>query len=264
MLNQETLSPHKLREYVEKFKEDPSTLIAFPLAEDLGRRGRYRDAVKILTEALAFHPDTLLGHLTLAHCYAKLAKDSEALEHLKESTRVSPGNPQAYFQSAEIHHKRGNIPKALAALKRALQTDPEHEQAKRLHDHLRAVWDADKAAGRVPESAQVPSATLTSEPALLPAQDEEIPEEPATNESDDAFASIGGEASEEKKEQSPLNEDEVAEAAYAINKPGPEQPLPVKVPEPQGSSTLFWLLITGIIGASGYLLYQIWSLIDSK
>jgi tetratricopeptide (TPR) repeat protein len=70
--------PPYFREYLRRFKEDPTSRVFAPLAEAYRRLGRVEEAIEIALEGLEHHPDFHGGRVTLAKCYIDKKKYSEA------------------------------------------------------------------------------------------------------------------------------------------------------------------------------------------
>jgi tetratricopeptide (TPR) repeat protein len=141
-----------LRRRVEK---DPASIAFAQLAEEYRRSGRCEEAVGICRAGLDIHPGYLSARVTLGRALVELERFDEAQIELDLVLRSAPENLAAIRGLAEIYHRRGELPQALAQYRAALalaRNDPDLEQT--VEDLARQL---------TPRSATTPQDGLTVE-----------------------------------------------------------------------------------------------------
>lgn len=114
-----------LRRRVQK---DPASIAFAQLAEECRRAGRYEEAVEVCRTGLALHPGYLSARVTLGRALLELGSLDEAQTELEFVLTSAPENLAAIRGLAEIHHRRGSLPNALAQYRAALllaRNDPD-------------------------------------------------------------------------------------------------------------------------------------------
>ncbi|HJZ70663.1 MAG TPA: tetratricopeptide repeat protein, partial [Vicinamibacterales bacterium] len=101
------------------------------LAEECRRAGQVEEAVDVCRAGLAIHPGYLSARVTLGRALIELNALDEAMDELLVVLRGAPENLAAIRGIAEIHHRRGELPDALAQYRVALglaRNDPDLQQ----------------------------------------------------------------------------------------------------------------------------------------
>lgn len=114
-----------LRRRVQK---DPASIAFAQLAEECRRAGEYQEAVEVCRTGLAVHPGYLSAHVTLGRALLELGSLDEAQTELELVLKSAAENLAAIRGLAEIHHRRGTLPDALAQYRAALllaRNDPD-------------------------------------------------------------------------------------------------------------------------------------------
>jgi tetratricopeptide (TPR) repeat protein len=114
-----------LRRRVQK---DPASIAFAQLAEECRRAGQYEEAVEVCRTGLAIHPGYLSAHVTLGRALLELSSLDEAQAELEFVLKSAAENLAAIRGLAEIHHRRGALPEALAQYRAALllaRNDPD-------------------------------------------------------------------------------------------------------------------------------------------
>jgi tetratricopeptide (TPR) repeat protein len=117
-----------LRRRVEK---DPASIAFAQLAEECRRAGAYQEAVETCRAGLEIHPGYLSARVTLGRALVELGLLDEAQAELSRVLESAPENLAAIRGLAEIYHRRGDLPQALAQYRAALllaRNDPDLEQ----------------------------------------------------------------------------------------------------------------------------------------
>src|SRR5829696_3488102 len=117
-----------LRRRVQK---DPASIAFAQLAEECRRAAQFEEAVDVCRAGLAIHPGYLSARVTLGRALIELNQLDDAQDELELVLRSAPENLAAIRGLAEIHHRRGSLPAALAQYRAALtlaKNDPDLQQ----------------------------------------------------------------------------------------------------------------------------------------
>ena len=117
-----------LRSRVQK---DPASIAFAQLAEELRRAGEYQESIDTCRAGLKIHPGYLSARVTLGRALIELDQLDEAQIELSHVLESAPENLAAIRGLAEIHHRHGDLVKALAQYRAALQlarNDPDLEE----------------------------------------------------------------------------------------------------------------------------------------
>jgi tetratricopeptide (TPR) repeat protein len=114
------------------------------IAVQRGDPGAYEDS--LLAVVHRDHPDSTLILEALARGYLRSFRLGQAEACLNQWLEREPDNVQALLWRGEIHERRLNAPTALADYRRAVELDPENDEARlRLADTLLHLKHADEA-----------------------------------------------------------------------------------------------------------------------
>ena len=114
-----------LRRRVQK---DPASIAFAQLAEELRRAGQYQESIDVCHAGLSLHPGYLSARVTLGRALIELNELDTALAELTTVLKSAPENLAAIRGVAEIHHRRSDLPAALAHYRAALalaKNDPD-------------------------------------------------------------------------------------------------------------------------------------------
>ena len=122
----------RLDELRRRIEKDPASIAFAQLAEECRRLGRHDDAIEICRNGLATHPGYLSARVTLGRALLHLGRLDEAEQELEIVLRGTPQNLAALRALGDIHHRRGDLPRALSSYQAAFRmapNDPELERA---------------------------------------------------------------------------------------------------------------------------------------
>ncbi|HID55051.1 TPA: tetratricopeptide repeat protein, partial [Candidatus Poribacteria bacterium] len=110
------------------------------------RRGEWDEAIRLYEKALRLNPERkeIRSNLVAAHWNKSESLISQgryrpALEYLRRCLELNPSLKEAYLQIGVIHAKLREYPKAITALQKAIEMDPNYAEAKY---NLLAVYHA--------------------------------------------------------------------------------------------------------------------------
>jgi len=121
----------RIEELRRRVQKDPASIAFAPLAEDYRRAGRYEEAIETCEAGLERHPGYLSAHVTLGRSLIEVGQLDRAHDELSGVLRAAPENLAALRGLAEIHHRKGDLAKALDYYRAALEFarhDPDLEQ----------------------------------------------------------------------------------------------------------------------------------------
>jgi tetratricopeptide (TPR) repeat protein len=177
-----------LRRRVQK---DPASIAFAQLAEELRRAGSFEESIEACHAGLAIHPGYLSARVTLGRALIETGALDEARSELELVLKSAPENLAAIRGLAEIFHRQGQLPEALAQYRAALalaKNDPDLQQTV---EELAKVVDPPKPAhgsdglsfdqiknelfaaappqpvASAPSTSQIPPSTLESAPSTL-------------------------------------------------------------------------------------------------
>ncbi len=117
-----------LRRRVQK---DPASIAFAQLAEELRRSGAADESIETCRAGLAIHPGYLSARVTLGRALLETNALEEARTELETVLKSAPENLAAIRGLAEIFHRQGHLPEALAQYRAALtlaKNDPDLQQ----------------------------------------------------------------------------------------------------------------------------------------
>ncbi len=130
----------RIEDLRRRVQKDPASIVFAQLAEEYRRAGQYAEAVDACRSGLERHPGYLSARVTLGRALIELGHLDEARHELEQVLKSAPENLAAIRGLAEIHHKRGALPEALAQYKAALTLAPnDPELAQTIADLTRKV-----------------------------------------------------------------------------------------------------------------------------
>ena len=162
--------PPLFREYLQRYKEDPTSRVFAPLAEAYRRLGRVDEAIEICREGLEHHPDFHGGRVALAKCYLEKKLFAEARAELEKVVKIVPENLLAQRLLGDIYLALKHPREALHCYKMALLLSPSDVAlAERVHalETAEAAADARAVAQPVAPSAPVASPGVAPRPAVV-------------------------------------------------------------------------------------------------
>lgn len=137
--------PPYFREYLRRFKEDPTSRVFAPLAEGYRRLGRVEEAIEICREGLEHHPDFHGARVTLAKCFIDRRQYDHACQELGKVVKYAPENLLAQRLLGDVHMALKNPSEALHCYKMALILSPNDVSlAERIHKLERGEAQAEQ------------------------------------------------------------------------------------------------------------------------
>ncbi|MCC7416046.1 MAG: tetratricopeptide repeat protein [Acidobacteria bacterium] len=118
----------RIEDLRRRVQKDPASIAFAQLAEELRRAGQIDESIATCRAGLAIHPGYLSARVTLGRALIELDQLDDALAELAHVLASAPENLAAIRGVAEIHHRRGALPEALAQYRAALalaRNDPD-------------------------------------------------------------------------------------------------------------------------------------------
>ena len=119
---------HRIDDLRRRVQKDPASIAFAQLAEECRRAGQHEESVEVCRAGLAIHPGYLSARVTLGRALIELDQLDEAQAALDVVLKSAPENLAAIRGLAEIYHRRGSLPEALAQYRTALalaRNDPD-------------------------------------------------------------------------------------------------------------------------------------------
>ncbi len=121
----------RIEDLRRRVQRDPASIAFAQLAEEYRRAGDYAEAVEACRAGLAIHPAYLSARVTLGRALIELNELADAQTELELVLKSAPENLAAIRGMADILHRQGDLPGALAQYKAALalaRNDPDLEE----------------------------------------------------------------------------------------------------------------------------------------
>ncbi len=121
----------RIEDLRRRVQKDPASIAFAQLAEELRRAGAFEESVETCRAGLAIHPGYLSARVTLGRALIETNALDEAQGELETVLKSAPENLAAIRGLAEIFHRRGQLPEALAQFRAALalaKNDPDLQQ----------------------------------------------------------------------------------------------------------------------------------------
>jgi len=158
----------RIQELRRRVQQDPASLAFAPLAEELRRAGRAREAVTLCQNGLSYHPEYVSARATLGRALLDLGEIDDALFELQEVLSAAPENLMALRGIAEVHDRRGELAEALLAYRRARALAPQDVDLQQAIETLERSMPVASVPDR---SAPAPGVTIAA--AIDRGQDEQ-------------------------------------------------------------------------------------------
>ncbi|MEL6779194.1 MAG: tetratricopeptide repeat protein [Cyanobacteria bacterium J06597_16] len=112
----------------------------------LAEQGRYALAIQQALALLSVAPEHANGHNILSFCYARQQKPKEAIDAANRAIALAPTNDFHYYRLADAHDKAHHYEAAAAAIKTALELNPNridsYGMASLISHHRRQLKEA--------------------------------------------------------------------------------------------------------------------------
>ncbi len=117
----------------EALKYEPNYTYTYVSYGDLmSEKGRYKEAMDYFDSALKIKPDDGLAKLRSSVLYVKLKDYKKAEAILEDLIKKQVRDPRPYIELAKIHKESGDMEKFKFYLNKALELEPDNEDALRL------------------------------------------------------------------------------------------------------------------------------------
>ena len=141
----------RIEELRRRVQKDPASIAFAQLAEEYRRAGQFREAIAVCQNGLGRHPGYLSARVTLGRSLIEVNELDKAQAEIERVLRAAPENLAAIRGLADIHHRRGDLLKALDQYRLALEYvrhDPDLEQTiAELTRELQALGSAPEVPG---------------------------------------------------------------------------------------------------------------------
>ncbi|MEO7143604.1 MAG: tetratricopeptide repeat protein [Bryobacteraceae bacterium] len=126
---------------------------AYAGGERLVTQGKYKEAVALFDEAVAFDSGYAGAYYARAAAYGALGEDSNVVRDLNTVLRLRPDFVDAYFRRGAIYNKRGEYRRAAGDFTKVISARPDYGNAyaqraavyMSLKDYPHAIADYEKA-----------------------------------------------------------------------------------------------------------------------
>ena len=118
----------RIEDLRRRVQKDPASIAFAQLAEECRRVGQNEESIEVCRAGLAIHPGYLSARVTLGRALLEVNQLDEAQVALELVLKSAAENLAAIRGLAEIHHRRGSLPEALAQYRAALalaRNDPD-------------------------------------------------------------------------------------------------------------------------------------------
>ena len=117
----------RIEELRRRVELDPASIAFAALAEEYRRGGQFEHAIAICEAGLQRHPAYLSARVTLGRALLETGRYDEARAQLEQVLRSAPENLAAIRGLAEIHHRVGDVRRALMIAAAYANSQPEPE-----------------------------------------------------------------------------------------------------------------------------------------
>jgi tetratricopeptide (TPR) repeat protein len=97
----------------------------------LARQGLPHEAAEMYRKSLELSPGSATAHFNLAASLAGSGELAEAEEHFRSSIDIEPTS-RAYTALGMIQSQQGRVDDSVASLQKAIELDPDNQQARSL------------------------------------------------------------------------------------------------------------------------------------
>ena len=121
----------RIEDLRRRVQKDPASIAFAQLAEELRRAGSLEESIEACRAGLAIHPAYLSARVTLGRALVETNALDEARTELETVLKSAPENLAAIRGLAEVFHRQGQLPEALAQYRAALalaKNDPDLQQ----------------------------------------------------------------------------------------------------------------------------------------
>jgi tetratricopeptide (TPR) repeat protein len=132
----------RIEDLRRRVRKDPTSIAFAQLAEECRRAGHHQESIDVCRAGLELHPGYLSARVTLGRALIELSDLDPALAELEHVLTSAPDNLAAIRGVAEIHHRHGSLPQALAQYRAGLALAPNDPDLQRMVDRLASEVEA--------------------------------------------------------------------------------------------------------------------------
>jgi tetratricopeptide (TPR) repeat protein len=121
----------RLDDLRRRVQMDPASIAFAQLAEECRRAGLHQEAVDVCRTGLARHPAYVSARVTLGRALIELDQLDDAMAELSLVLESAPDNLAALRGLAVIHRRQGDLDRALACARTALELAPRDPDLER-------------------------------------------------------------------------------------------------------------------------------------
>ena len=118
--------------YRRLWRRDPHSLRFAELADLARRQGHLPQAAALCARGLLLHPSYATGRVVMGDIFWDQNLEDRAEQEWQEALRIDPRHPRAHLRLGELYLRRGDLPRARAAVEAALTWNPESAEARAL------------------------------------------------------------------------------------------------------------------------------------
>jgi tetratricopeptide (TPR) repeat protein len=145
----DSTSHEEIKRFEEQYRSQPESLVFARLADAYRKAGEPFQALEVLEEGLARHPDYPSAHIVQARALRDLGRLDDAVRSFRRVLDLDAGNLVAVRELGSLAHERGELSEARHWYERLVQVDPTNEEAARLLEELPELSEtADPGTGR--------------------------------------------------------------------------------------------------------------------
>lgn len=147
----------RLAECRRRWEAAPGSRAFIPLADALRQAGRCEEALAVLEQGLAAHPDAVGGLVTLARTHSAAGRPQQATAAAARILELDPDNLVALEMLGQEERRRGDIAAAIGRYERLAELEP----GDRHWAEVLAVLRRESEEAAAPEETEAGFATIT-------------------------------------------------------------------------------------------------------
>jgi len=168
-------SAEEIRRFEEQYRQQPDSLVFARLADAYRKAGQPDQALAVLEEGLARHPDYPSGHIVRARALRDLGRMDETLESFRRVLELDGANLVAIRELAGLAEERGDVEESLHWYRRLAQIDPTDADIERRVSELEEAAYTSAASALGEPEAPAGVALEADEPDETDLEDAEEP-----------------------------------------------------------------------------------------
>ena len=129
-------NPFLVKTYQDILEKDPTSKVFCPLAQIYRLKKDLKTARQVCLQGIKYNPSYSAGYITLAQICGEEDQIEKALTALNKARELNPDNPKVYQIFGELYQKKKNIEKTLWAFKMVLFLRPWDQTARKIVQQL--------------------------------------------------------------------------------------------------------------------------------